>query len=85
MGNVSISDRICQVKLQFKTKRELDLNNVIFDLIPAPFSSFRGILFSPTIGEVSIHVTDDGLVLYSSNKIPANTFITGSFTYIIKK
>ena len=85
LTNVSISGRVCQVKLQFTTKRELDLNDIIFDLIPAPFSSFREVLFSPSIGEVSIHVTDDGIVLYTGNKIPTNTFITGSFTYIIKK
>ena len=85
LTNVSISGRICQVKLQFRTKRELDMNDIIFDLIPAPFSNFRTILFSPTNGEISIFINDDGIVLYSSNKIPTNTFITGSFTYIIKK
>lgn len=85
MATVSISGRICQVRLQFKTKKELDLNNVIFDLIPAPYSSFRAILFSPSSGVVSIYVNDEGIVLYSTTKIPANTFITGSFTYIIKK
>ena len=85
LATVSISNRICQVKLQFMTKRELDLNDIIFDLIPAPYSSFRAILFSPTNSVKSIFVNDDGIVLYSTTKIPANTFITGSFSYIIKK
>lgn len=85
LASVSVFGRICQVKLQFKTKIELDLNNIIFDLIPAPYSSFRDILFSPTNNTIPIYVTDEGIVLYRTTKIPANTFITGSFTYIIKK
>ena len=81
-SKVTISGRICQIKIHFKTTNTIPKNTLIFELIPAPFSVFNtSINYSNT--NVSIYIDDNGLSVTSD--IPANTTVGGIITYIIKK
>ena len=81
-SRVTISGRTCQIKIYFKTTNTIPKNTKIFELIPAPFSSFNtNINYSNT--NFSIYIDDNGLAITSD--IPTNTTVAGSITYIIKK
>ena len=80
---VAISGRTCQVKLVFVANTEIKKDTLIFNLTPAPFYAFRADITTNT-NNVEFTVNDDGIVL-NNGSIPANTKVSGSITYIIKK
>ena len=81
-SRVTISGRTCQIKIYFKTTNTIPKGTYIFELIPAPFSSFNtNINYSNT--NVSSYIDDNGLTITSD--IPTNTTVAGIITYIIKK
>ena len=81
-SRVTISGRTSQIKIYFKTTNTIPKGTYIFELIPAPFSSFNtNINYSNT--NVSSYIDDNGLTITSD--IPTNTTVAGIITYIIKK
>lgn len=81
-SRVTISGRTCQIKIYFKTTNTIPKGTHIFELIPAPFSSFNtNIDYLNT--SVSTYIDDNGLTITSD--IQTNTTIAGTITYIIKK
>ena len=81
---VTISGRVCQVKLAFRNKKELIKNDLLFSLIPAPVSRFRAKFYTIN-GDISLIIDDDGINYDSSTNLPIDTFISDTFTYIFKK
>ena len=82
-SKVTISGRICQVKIQFKTTDTIPIDSLLFSLLPAPFSSFNTTI-SYRNNDITLYVCDDGIKLVN-NSIPANTDVRDTITYIIKK
>ena len=81
---VTISGRVCQVKINITTKRELIDGEYLFSLIPAPVSLFR-LYFKTNNGDISLIIDDDGLRYATTRILPIDTFISSTFTYIFKK
>ena len=81
-SKVTISGRICQVKIHFKTTNTIPKNTRIFVLIPAPFSVFNSSI-SYSNNNISLYIDDNGLSVTSD--IPTNTTVGGVVIYIIKK
>ena len=81
---VTISGRVCQVKLAFRNKKELKGSVLLFSLIPAPVSVFREYI-PRSDGNISLIIDDDGLKYDTTNITPINSHISTSFTYIFKK
>ncbi len=83
-SRVGISDRICEVKILFATLKELNKDDLIFNLVPAPFIDSGFNLFSKT-GTNSLFKIDNDGIKVASNTIPVGNEFVGTFTYIIKK
>ena len=81
---VCISERVCQVKLAFRNKKEIKENDLLFSLIPAPFSRFR-VNISRSENNVSLIVDDNGINYATDKILPINSFISDTITYIFKK
>ena len=82
-SRVSVSGRVCQVKIQFKTVNEIPINTLLFELTPAPIYNINTVgvyknVFSP------LYICEEGIKL-TNNSIPANTDIRDTITYIIRK
>ena len=82
---VSISGRVCQVKLAFSTKKEIKNNDILFSLIPAPVSIFRVNLINIRNENYTFIIDSDGLKYSSDVNLPINTPISNTFTYIFRK
>ena len=81
---VSISGRVCQVKISITTKKELKPDDLLFSLIPAPVSKFR-VNISRSADNISLIIDDNGAKYSSTINLPKDTFISDTFTYIFKK
>ena len=81
---VTISGRVCQVKISFKNKKELKPGYILFTLIPAPVSKFRVNICRGT-DTVSIIIDDNGINYANTTNLPINSHITDTFTYIFRK
>ena len=81
---VSISGRVCQVKLAFKNKKVIKENDLLFSLIPAPISRFRVKIFTKS-GNITLIIDDNGINYASETDLPIDTFISDTFTYIFRK
>ena len=82
-SKVTISGRICQVKIQFKAVDTIAIDTLLFSLLPAPFSPFNTVITYRN-NNTALYVCDDGIKLVN-NSIPANTDVRDTITYIIKK
>lgn len=83
-SRVTISDRICHVKLQFTIKQTLNKHDIIFALTPAPSIDFGFKLFNNDGVNGELKITDDG-VKVNSETFPNSGEFVGTVTYIIKK
>ena len=84
-SKVVISGRVCQIKIVFKAIKEINSDDIIFDLVPAPFIDQRFVLWNrKTKTSLSLIIDDDGIKL-NEDTIPVDTPIAGTITYIIKK
>ena len=81
---ITISGRLCQVKLNFVTKKELKDGDLLFSLIPAPVSEFR-LNIARNDGNVSLVIDDNGITYASSTNLPINSYVPTTFTYIFRK
>ena len=81
---VAISGRVCQVKLNFITKREIKDGELLFPLIPAPVSLFR-LNIARNTGIVTLLINDDGIIYNGTTNLPINSYVPTTFTYIFKK
>ena len=81
---VTISGRVCQIKLELITKKELKDNDLLFSLIPAPVSEFR-LNIARNIGNVSLIINDNGIEYDTKDNLPIKSYISASFTYIFRK
>ena len=82
-SKVTISGRICQVKIQFKTVDTIPSDTLLFELLPAPFSNFNTVITYRN-NDIPLYVCDDGIKLVT-NSIQANIDVRDTITYIIKK
>ena len=81
---VSISGRVCQVKISITTKKELKPDDLLFSLIPAPVSKFR-VNISRSVDNISLIIDDNGINYANTTNLPIGRFISDTFTYIFKK
>ena len=83
-SRVGISDRICQIKIQFGTLKQLNENDLIFDLIPAPYVDSRFNIYSKDGFNAQLKIDNDGIKVATAT-LPASKEFVGTITYIIKK
>ena len=83
-SSVAISDRVCQLKIAFSTKTEIPSGTLLYDLLPAPFISFRISIYCDTSPNTTLVVSDEGITVGYVD-IPANSEVSGEITYIIKR
>ena len=83
-ARVGISNRICEIKIQFGTLKELNENDLLFDLVPAPFIDSTFNIFSKTGNNAVLKIDNDGIKV-ANGKLPSSNEFIGTFTYIIKK
>ena len=81
---LSISGRVCQVKITITTKKEIKDGDYLFSLIPAPVSAFRTKI-NTSNGDISLIIDDDGLKYATTRDLPIDTFISDTITYIFRK
>ena len=79
---IFISNRICMVRLMFTTKVEIPTNTLLFDITPSPVANICETVTTDN-GDVKLLIDYDGI--FTMNKIPPNTYVNTSFTYIISQ
>ena len=82
-STVTISDRICQVKLLFTSLTEIPKGTLLFEFLPSPYIDFRT-LIQTNKGNKLLRVVNDG-ILFETETLPINTQVNDSFTFIIRK
>ena len=83
---ITISGRVCQVKLAFCNNKELKAGDIIFNLIPAPVSEFRiNVNETKSKNSISFIIDNDGIKYGSDVNLPINSAISDTFTYLFRK
>ena len=81
---VTISGRVCQVKINLSTKKELKNGDYLFSLIPAPVSEFR-LNIPRNAGNLSFMIDDNGIEYDTKDNLQPPAYISASITYIFRK
>ena len=83
---VTMSGRVCQVRLAFCNNKELKKGDIIFNLIPAPVVGFRTSANEiKTTDNIPFIIDDDGIKYDGNVNLPINSAISDTFTYVIKR
>ena len=78
----TVSNRICQLRIRFRTNEEIPKDTLLFELAPAPYNSFWSKI-NTSNGDIVFSVALEGI--YTKNVIPINTDVDDTIVYIIGK
>ena len=83
-SRVSITGRICQVRIGFTTSKQINAGDLIYENAPAPIFEFRDTVSTNLSGNKVLKINETGIFL-NEGTIPANNAVYGETTFIVER